>query len=333
MPHRLLPLNGLRAFEASARHLSFKAAAEELHVTPAAISHQVKALEETIGQKLFRRLPRQLVLTEAAQLALPDLQKGFEHLGRASQVLASEVNEAVLTVSVAPSFGAKWLVPRLVGFQAAHPEIEVRIAGADHMVDFEAEDVDAGVRFGRGGYQGLQVDRLFDVSVVPVCCPSLLDGDPPLRRPEDLAHHTLLHLSSFQLNEAMPAWSMWLKAAGLHDIDATRGPKFNSSALLAEAALAGQGVALVDDSVVSAEIAEGRLVRLFCDQDLAASEFSYFFVYPLHRPRARKIEVFRDWILEQARCFRAGGEPDDERQEGAQGARQAGPRDAAGTAA
>lgn len=311
MARRLLPLNGLRAFEASARSLSFKAAAEELHVTPAAISHQVKALEDMIGQKLFRRLTRQLVLTEAAQLALPDLQKGFEHLARASRQLESEADDGVLTISVAPSFGAKWLVPRLVSFQEAHPEIEVRVSGADHLVDFDAEDVDAGVRFGRGTYDGLHVEKLFAVSVVPVCAPALLEGDPPLRDPCDLKRHTLLHYSAFFLpNEASPAWSMWVKAAGLEGIDPSRGPKFNSYALLAEAALAGQGIALIDESVVDAEIASGRLVRLFCDQDFMAREFSYYLVYPLNRPRSRKIELFSSWILEEARRFRCG-EPAD----------------------
>ncbi|MGP1255479.1 MAG: transcriptional regulator GcvA [Kiloniellales bacterium] len=306
MPRRLLPLNGLRAFEASARHLSFKAAAEELNVTPAAISHQVKALEDMIGQKLFRRLTRQLVLTEAAQLTLPDLQQGFEHLSRACRLLESETQEGILTISVAPSFGAKWLVPRLVGFQEAHPEIEVRVAGADHLVDFDAEDVDAGVRFGRGDYEGLHVERLFAVSVVPVCCPSLTKGDLPLRQPADLKHHTLLHYSSFLPNEASPAWSMWLKAAGLEGIEANRGPKFNSYTLLAEAALAGQGVALIDESVVSAEIASGRLTRLFCDQDFVTTKFSYYLVYPLDRACSRKIELFRDWILGEACRFRSG---------------------------
>ena len=306
MARRLLPLNGLRAFEASARHLSFKAAAEELNVTPAAISHQVKALEDMIGQKLFRRLTRQLVLTEAAQLTLPDLQQGFEHLSRACRILESKTEEGILTISVAPSFGAKWLVPRLVGFQEAHPEIEVRIAGADHLVDFDAEDVDAGVRYGRGDYEGLHVDRLFTVSVLPVCCPSLTRGEMPLHQPADLRHHTLLHLSSFQPNEASPAWGMWLKAAGLDGIDPNRGPKFNASALVVEAALAGQGVALVDDTVVAAEMASGRLVRLFSDQELMKTQFSYYLVYPLDRAGSRKIELFREWILGEACRFRSG---------------------------
>ncbi len=310
MPRRLLPLNGLRAFEASARHLSFKEAAEELHVTPAAISHQVKALEELLGQPLFRRLTRQLVLTEAAQLALPELRQGFAHLHRASELLQSGSEDKVLTVSVAPTFAAKWLVPRLIGFQEAHPDIEVRISANEHLVDFEAEDVDAAIRFGSGGYPGLQVDWLFSASVAPVCAPSLLERGAPLQRPADLADHTLLHLSDTRSHEAAPAWRMWLKAAGVPEIEAMRGPKYSSYVLLAEAAVAGQGVALIETAVIGSELASGRLVRLFCGLPRASTGFCYYFVTPERRAGLRKIQLFRDWILAESERFRAedGGE-------------------------
>jgi LysR family glycine cleavage system transcriptional activator len=304
MPRRLLPLNALRAFEASARLLSFKEAAEELHVTPAAISHQVKSLEELLGRQLFRRLTRQLVLTEAAQLALPELRQGFAHLQRASELLQSESEDKVLTVSVAPTFAAKWLVPRLIGFQEAHPDIEVRISATDYLVDFETEDVDAAVRFGPGEYPGLQCDYLLSASVAPVCSPKLLEGATALRTPEDLADHTLLHLSDTRSHEAAPAWRMWLKAAGVPEIDSTRGPKFSSYVLLTEAAMAGQGVALIETAIIGNELASGRLVRLFCDRPRASTGFCYYFVTPERRAGSRKIQAFREWIVAEGERFR-----------------------------
>ena len=194
MARSLPPLNSLRAFEAAARHLSFTKAAGELNVTPAAISHQIKALEEFLGVVLFRRLTRALRLTDAGQAAFPKVREGFDKLAEAVEILRAEEESKVLTVSVSPSFGAKWLVPRLDRFRAAHPDLEIRIDATDRLADFQGDNVDVALRYGMGNYPGLLVDKLFGAEMVPVCSPDLLDGPQPLQRPQDLAHHTLLHL-------------------------------------------------------------------------------------------------------------------------------------------
>ena len=303
MPRRLPPLTALRAFEAAARHLSFKDAADELGVTPAAISQQVKLLEEHVGAALFRRLTRALVLTETAQLALPALRTGFDHLADAAEILSSDTRQSVLTVSVAPSFGAKWLVPRLSRFQAAHPDIDVLIDAADRLVDFERDTVDMALRFGPGGYPGLVVERLFADRLFPVCSPALLQGAHPLRLPADLRHHHLIHYQKPQLSDADPAWAMWLRAAGVEGVDGTRGPRFSAHTLALEAAVAGQGVALVESSLVEDDLASGRLVRPFAEVAQMETEFSYNIVYPQARAQQPKIRHFRDWVLAEAQRF------------------------------
>ncbi|MEQ8344060.1 MAG: transcriptional regulator GcvA [Sneathiellaceae bacterium] len=303
MPRRLPPLNALRAFEAAARHLSFKDAAEELNVTPAAISQQVKLLEEHVGAPLFRRLTRALVLTEVAQLALPALRAGFDLLADANEILASDTRQSVLTVSVAPSFGAKWLVPRLSRFQQAHPEIDVLIDAVDKVVDFERDNVDIALRFGAGDYPGLEVIRLFADRLFPVCSPALLDGAHPLRRPEDLRHHHLLHYQKPHSSDADPAWAMWLRAAGVEGVDGRRGPRFTAYTLALEAAVTGQGVALVESSLVDDDLCSGRLVRPFAGLGEMETEFSYYIVYPPGREKQAKVRHFHDWVMAEARAF------------------------------
>ena len=220
MARPLPPLNALRAFEAAARHLSFTRAAAELNVTPAAVGHQVKALEDLLGVRLFRRLTRALRLTEAGQAALPALVDGFDRLAEAADAMRAHGDSGVLTISVCPSFGAMWLVPRLERFRILHPEIEIRIDGTDRLVDLTRDEADVALRYGPGGYEGVRVDWLFDRVNTPVCNPALLQGAHPLRAPQDLRHHTLLHI---EWKEAEASWRMWLLAAGLADIDPTRG--------------------------------------------------------------------------------------------------------------
>ncbi len=227
MARALPPLNSLRAFEAAARHLSFTKAAEELNVTPAAISHQIKALEEFLGVVLFRRLTRALRLTDAGQAAFPKVREGFDNLAEAVEILRAEEEGKVLTVSVSPSFGAKWLVPRLDRFRAAHPDLDIRIDATDRLADFQGDNVDVALRYGMGNYPSLLVDKLFGAEMVPVCSPDLLDGTQPLRRPLDLVHHTLLHLDWTLEEQTSPSWRMWLLAAGVSEVDATRGPRFS----------------------------------------------------------------------------------------------------------
>ena len=241
MSRPLPPLNSLRAFEAAARHLSFTKAAEELHVTPAAVSQQIKLLEEHCGTKLFRRLTRALMLTDAGQAALPPLREGFDKLAEAVDRLRSHDRGGILTVSVPPSFGAKWLVHRLDRLNAAHPEFDVRIDATDTLVDFSDAGVDIALRYGRGTYPGLHAEHLMPEVAFPVCSPALLEGEHPLRAPEDLSHHTLLHVQWKMEHEAAPNWRMWLRAAGIEGIDAERGPRFTIEGMTVQAAIEGQG--------------------------------------------------------------------------------------------
>src|SRR5690606_8238125 len=190
---RLPPLNALRAFEAVARHLSMKLAAEELHVTPAAVSHQIKGLERHLGVTLFRRLNRALLLTDEGQLCLPGVREGFERLAGAMDPLRARERRSVLVASVAPSFATRWLVPRLDRLAAAHPELELRMTAEMALADFRRDDVDVGIRFGAGEYPGLRSVKLFGDTVVPMCSPGLTSGRNALRRPADLLRHTLLH--------------------------------------------------------------------------------------------------------------------------------------------
>lgn len=299
MHHRLPPLNALRAFEAAARHLSFKRAAEELNVTPAAISHQIKALEADIGTPLFRRLNRALLLTDAGQLLLPDIRDAFQSFHRAMDRLRSRASENVLTVATAPSFAAKWLVPRLDRFSRAHPELDVRISASMQMVDYETEGVDLGIRFGRGGYPGVTSELLLTDTAFPVCSPRLCDGEHPLRTPNDLRHHVLLHDESWQSNyESFPTWGMWIQGAGVEGVDATRGTRFNMTSDVINAAIEGAGVALGRSTMVEGDLAAGRLVKPF---DLSVPvEFAFYVVYRRNALDSPKVAAFRDWLFEEA---------------------------------
>jgi len=297
MKRRLPPLNSLRAFEAAARHLSLKKAAEELHVTPAAVSHQVRALEEYCGAQLFHRLARALRLTEAGQAALPLLREGFDKLAEAAGAMKGGERVEILTVSVAPSFGAKWLIPRLDRFRAAHPEYDVRIDASYTLVDFAADGVDVALRFGRGVYRNLRADCLMAEVSLPVCSPRLLERGPPLRRPEDLRRHTLLHVQWRTEDDSAPSWRMWLRAAGIEGVDAERGPRFSIEGMALEAAIAGQGVALASAVLVEGDLAAGRLVRPFPPSASQATAFSYYLVYPEAKADGPKVAAFRDWVL------------------------------------
>ncbi len=303
MARPLPPLNALRAFESAGRYLSFTKAAAELNVTPAAISHQVKALEELLGVPLFHRLTRALRLTDAGQAALPTLSQGLDKLAQGVEQMRAHCESGVLTISVSPAFGAMWLVPRLERFRSRHPEIEIRIDGTDRLVDLARDDADVAVRYGPGGYEGVQVDCLFSQVNTPVCSPALLGGEHPLRQPEDLRHHTLLHID---WSDADASWRMWLLAAGLHDIDPTRGPHFSMESMAVQAALDGHGVALVGDMLVADELAAGRLVRPFAPSFSTPLSFSYYLLSAKHTAELPKIAAFRTWLLEEARASRPG---------------------------
>lgn len=305
MPRPLPPLNALRAFEAAARHLSLTKAAAELHVTPAAISHQVKALEQWLGVPLFRRLNRAILLTDAGQSCLRGLREGFERLGEAVETVRVHAATGPLTVSVAPSFASKWLVPRLDGFRRAHPHIDVRIDASTALADFARDDIDVAIRYGRGQYPGLRVERLLTEEVFPVCSPRLRRGPHPLRQPADLRWHTLLHSEAMIQDSSWPTWQMWLLAAGVSEVDAARGHRFTTSSMAIEAAIDAQGVALASSVLAADDLKARRLVRPFAMS--LAREFGYFVVCPEASASRPKVAAFRSWVLEEARRHEAAG--------------------------
>ena len=305
MSRRIAPLNALRAFEAAARHLSFTKAAEELHVTPAAISHQIKALEEHCGAPLFRRLTRSLLLTDQGQAALPVLREGFDMLAAASLQLSRARDDNVLTVSAAPSIAGKWLVSRLERFRQRHPDIDVRLDATNRVTDFDRDGVDLVIRYGGGNYPGLHVESLLSTSVFPVCSPELLENGPPLNVPDDLVHHTLLHVDWTSQNATWPSWRMWLLAAGVKGVDVERGPRFNDAGLVMQTAIAGQGVALATDVLAIDDLAAGRVVRLF--EICVPVDFGYHIVIPRERAKIPKVAAFTAWLQEEAALM--AGEP------------------------
>src|SRR6476661_1212531 len=260
MTGRLPSLNGLRAFEAAARHLSFTVAASELNVTQTAISHQIRRLEQELGVRLFVRQNRALELTAEARDYLPGIRAAFNDLRVATDRLLRRDDDHVLTISTLASLAAKWLLPRLATFQEAHPGIDVRITTSTALVDFKSGDVDAAIRYGRGHWPGLRADWLMADELFPVCSPALLAGDKPLRCPEDLAGQTLLHTSGGYDDD----WRLWLTAAGLPaDISKQPGVTFDLIFMTVQAAIDGIGVAMGRTSYVQEDIAKGRLVVPF----------------------------------------------------------------------
>jgi LysR family glycine cleavage system transcriptional activator len=294
---RLPPLNALRAFEAAARHLNFSRAADELAVTPGAVSQQIQNLEDYVGAALFKRTPKGLLLTDAAQTALPALREAFDRLAEAASLLTAAVDGRRLTVSVAPSFAAKWLVPRLGQFEAAHPQVDVWLSADMEVVDFALGEIDLAIRYGAGRYPGLEVVKLMSETVIPVASPEMLEASPILS-PADLASQVLLHDGSPDADDSCPDWSMWLAARGVKGVDGARGPRFNQSSLVIEAAAAGRGVALAKRALAQADLDAGRLVAPL--QDATAVDFAYFVVHPKAKGRLPQVKAFVSWVTAQA---------------------------------
>ncbi|BAM92676.1 putative transcriptional Regulator, LysR family [Bradyrhizobium oligotrophicum S58] len=288
---RLPSLNGLRAFEAAARHLSFTRAAAELNVTQTAISHQIKRLEDELGLRLFVRQNRSLALTPQARDYLPLVRAAFDDLRLATERLVRKDNAKVLTVSTIASLAAKWLLPRLTAFQEAHPGIDVRITTSTNLVDFRKDDVDAAIRYGRGHWPGVRAEWLMADELFPVCSPALLQGDRPLRRPEDLAHHTLLQASGGYDDD----WRLWLTAAGL-PVEMSRQGRlsFDLSLMTVQAAIDGLGVAIGRTAYVQDDVAKGRLVVPF--KMALPSDAGFYLVTPEGRTDPPKLRSFRQWL-------------------------------------
>lgn len=311
MEYRLPALNSLKAFESAARHLSFKKAAAELHVTPAAISHQIKALEDFLGTPLFRRLTRALELTEEGRAMLPKLKEGFECLAAAVEQARLHDGGGILAVCATPSFAARWLMPRLQRFTTAHPDIELRLTTSQANIDSRIDGTagsepadprtsgsDLEIRFGSGRYGSLRTERLFGVSFVAVCSPRLMEGEHALRTPGDLRHHVLIHDDTIPDLDERPNWGEWLARAGETGVEAVSGPHFSNSGLAIEAAIDGLGVALAPRPLVSADVAEGRLVVPF--EIATPSRYAYWLVSAertLERPAAK---AFREWLLAES---------------------------------
>jgi LysR family glycine cleavage system transcriptional activator len=291
MPRRLPPLNALKAFEAAARSKSVTRAAEELSVTQGAVSQQVKALEESLGIKLFNRERQRLVITEVGREYLGVVRDAFDQIAAGTERIVQRQRSSVLTVSTSPDFAAKWLVNRLGRFAETHPEIDLRISATVHHIDFAHEDVDLAIRHGDGDWAGLDVVRLCSERLFPVCSPKLIAGPNGITTPSDLLKFPLLRLEDWK------NWNRWFEAAGVSD-PVAHGPVLNRASMLIDAAVDGQGVALARTTLAAWDIINGRLVRPF-DVSLAMAN-TYWIVCPKVTSKIPKIATFRTWLLEEA---------------------------------
>ncbi|MBI2959288.1 MAG: LysR family transcriptional regulator [Betaproteobacteria bacterium] len=315
MMHRLPPLNALRMFESAARHLSFKAAAMELHVTQAAVSHRIRSLEEYLGVELFERSGRGVRLTDAARACLPKLREGFDQIAAALEAIRLGKEDSELVVTSPPVFAARWLLPRLPDFAKREPRIELHVFISGKMVDGGNLETSAYVgdlkldmhrrlsgveiHLGAGDYAGYRVDRLFGVACTLVASPELVAGNPPLAVPGDLARHVLLHDDAMDLSVGGNAWAMWLEAAGVAaHVDASRGPRFSSNILSLEAAGQKLGIALALRPLIDADLAAGRLVAPFTVE--VKPEVAYYLACPETIAERPGVTAFRNWLIEQA---------------------------------
>lgn len=291
------PLNSIRAFEAAARHGSFVLAAEELHVTPSAVSQQIKTLEEWLQISLFKRLPRGLELTNVGKDYLPGLVEALDLIAARTADIVGKDDSNLLNVTMMPSFAAQWMVRRLEKFSNLYPDIDVRVSSLARTVDFFNEDIDLGIRYGGGNYPGLHVELLMTESVTPVCCPLLLQGDNPLNKIEDLANHTLLHDLGLINSNSPLAWKTWFEAAGYPKVKTIKGPQFSDTHLTVQAAIAGRGVMLGRDRLIADELAAGILIAPF-EKKLPA-EHSYYIVCKPDSISCPKVAAFKDWLVNE----------------------------------
>ncbi len=298
MSRRLPSLNALKAFEAAARHLSFTKAAEELNVTQGAISHQVQGLEESLGLQLFRRMNRSMALTDAGRAYLPALSEAFDRIAGATEQLKAQEETGQLTVTVLPSFAARWLLPRLGRFRQIAPDIDVMVSSRQQLVDLTREPVDAAIRFGmgQGRYPALEETLLLGDEILPVMAPSLRDGRPPPRRPEDLKDYPLLHDEVGDMEPAVD-WRRWLLLAGVDCVDWRRGSAFTDSAFGVMAAIAGEGVALARRTLCLEDLVAGRLVQPFGPS--VPLKQTYRLLVTREKAQWPKIRRFRQWLLDE----------------------------------
>lgn len=294
---RNYPLTALRAFESAGRHLSFIKAADELAVTPAAVSQQVKRLEDYLGVMLFRRLPRGILLTDNGQQFLKDMSDAFVALDTAVDRARDSDPFGALTISVAPMFATKWLVPRLEQFDNEFPDIDLRISSSLSVVDFNRDNFDAAIRLGGGDYPGLVAEKLFDEALVPMCSPKLLSDLQVSKSSNAIRKMVLLHNDSTSFDALAPTWERWLEQAGMSDIDASRGPRFEQPDHAIQAAIDGAGVVLGWQSLATNDIDAGRLTVL-SELTLPLGS-SFYLVYPTAYAFRKKITLLKDWLHRQ----------------------------------
>ncbi len=294
-PRQLPPLSMLRAFEAAARHLSFSRAADELGVTHSAVSHQIRGLEDWLGEALFVRSARKVHLTPVGEVLAQPLTRALDAVAEAvetARAVSAEDQKRPVLVSVEPAFAARWLVLRLDRFYAAYPDVQLHLVPTPDFVEFEEGGADLAIRYGRADWPGLSAEKLLGSSSFPVVSPKLMERGNGLREPNDLSTYTLIHEDSFD------DWAGWLKAAGATAVDPLKGPIFDDAHLTLEAAASGQGVALADEALAAAALEDGRLVRPFTlTLETAAA---YHVVYPDDRALRPEAEAFRDWLLKEA---------------------------------
>jgi len=299
--NRLPPLNALRAFDAAQRHMSFQKAAEELFVTPAALSYQIRQLEEHLGIKLFNRLNRAVELTPEGHMIAPGIEDSFNLMRRTLTRLERRKDNNVLVISAGPAFTSKWLAPRIYRFLARWPDIDVRISAALKKADITAGEVDIGLRFGHGNYEGCTSVKLLEECVTPMCAPQLLEGPNAIKTPRDLAHHMLIH-DDTHLQSGMfdlPSWKAWAEEAGVSDlINVEKGAHFDIADHALDAAIAGAGVVLGRTVLADGDIKAGRLVTPFDLRQRA--EYAFYVVAATQRKNETNIKRFSDWVQEEA---------------------------------
>lgn len=295
---RLPPLNALKAFEATARHLSISAAAKELRVTPGAVSQQLRLLEEHAGGPLFERRAAGWSLTDLGGRLQPILRDAFDHLGAAAQIIYGATERRSVSVSVPPSFAVRWLLPRMPGFSALHPEIEVWVSADMKLSDVDGGRTDVAVRYGAREYPGLRSEILLEGGITPICSPSIVTTARPLNTPDDLRRHTLIHVTVSPLEEPRPDWTAWLAAKQVAGVDPAVGTRFDQAAFAIQDAVNGRGVALAPRAFVTADLEAGRLIAPFADGYLA-TDFAYRLVSKRGRLKP-EAQAFADWIRAEA---------------------------------
>jgi LysR family glycine cleavage system transcriptional activator len=302
MRRRLAHLNALRAFEATARLGGYVAAAAELSVTPAAVGQQIRMLEGYLAISLFERQGKKLLLTESAKSVLPDIKDAFDRLAQSMDYLKDAGRGPLVTMTLPPSFAAKWLIPRLESFRMANPDVDLRLDTTDRLADLPRENIAVGIRYGAGRYPGLDSTLLMAETVFPVCSPSLLARAHKLRAPDDLAHFKLIHDTTMAVHASFPTWSTWLKAAHARRMKSQPGLKINSSIMSLQAAMDGQGIALGRSVIAAVDLRDGRLVKPF--RLMLESGYSYYLVHAAGFPLSRAASRFCQWLKAEVGSFR-----------------------------